>query len=83
MRWPGLIEAYRDRLPVSESTPVITLCEGNTPLVAAPALSDRTGCEVFLKVEGANPTGSFVDGWFGEESQRVLQALVAKLKSKG
>jgi threonine synthase len=59
--WPGLIEAYRDRLPVTGSTPVITLHEGNTPLVPAPVLADRTGCAVYLKVEGANPTGSFKD----------------------
>jgi threonine synthase len=56
-----VIEAYRERLPVTERTPVITLHEGNTPLVPAPALSDRTECEVYLKVEGANPTGSFKD----------------------
>ena len=59
--WPGLIEAYRDRLPVSAATPVVTLFEGNTPLVPARVLSEMTGCEVFLKVEGANPTGSFKD----------------------
>jgi threonine synthase len=59
--WPGLIEAYRDRLPVSDSTPVITLYEGGTPLVRADGLSERTGCTVYLKVEGANPTGSFKD----------------------
>jgi threonine synthase len=59
--WPGLIEAYRSRLPVSDSTPVITLQEGATPLLPALELSRRTGCEVFLKVEGANPTGSFKD----------------------
>jgi len=59
--WRGLIEEYRDRLPVNDSTPVITLHEGNTPLLPAPALSERTGCEVWLKVEGANPTGSFKD----------------------
>jgi len=59
--WRGLIEEYRDRLPVNDSTPVITLHEGNTPLVPAPALSERTGCDVWLKVEGANPTGSFKD----------------------
>jgi len=59
--WPGLIEAYRSRLPVSDSTPVITLQEGATPLLPAPELSRRTGCEVFLKIEGANPTGSFKD----------------------
>jgi threonine synthase len=59
--WRGVIDAYRDRLPVSEATPVITLYEGNTPLLPARELSDRTGCEVYLKVEGANPTGSFKD----------------------
>jgi threonine synthase len=59
--WRGLIEAYRDRLPVGPATPVITLYEGNTPLVPAPVLSSRTGCDVHLKVEGANPTGSFKD----------------------
>jgi threonine synthase len=59
--WPGLIEAYRSRLPVTESTPVVTLLEGATPLVPARELSRRTGCEVWLKVEGANPTGSFKD----------------------
>ncbi len=59
--WRGVIEEYRDRLPVTASTPVITLREGGTPLVAAGHLSERTGCEVHLKVEGANPTGSFKD----------------------
>jgi threonine synthase len=59
--WPGLIEAYRERLPVTAATPVVTLQEGNTPLLPAPELSRRTGCEVYLKVEGLNPTGSFKD----------------------
>ncbi len=59
--WPGLIEAYRSRLPVSDSTPVVTLYEGATPLLPARELSRRTDCEVYLKVEGANPTGSFKD----------------------
>jgi threonine synthase len=59
--WRGVIEAYRDRLPVTDHTPVVTLYEGNTPLVPAPAISERTGCDVYLKVEGANPTGSFKD----------------------
>jgi threonine synthase len=59
--WPGVIEAYRDRLPVTEATPVVTLFEGGTPLVAARELSARTECTVYLKVEGANPTGSFKD----------------------
>ncbi|MBA3339979.1 MAG: threonine synthase [Geodermatophilaceae bacterium] len=59
--WRGVIDAYRDRLPVTDATPNITLHEGNTPLLPAPGLSERTGCEVFLKVEGLNPTGSFKD----------------------
>src|SRR5512144_832417 len=57
----GLIERYRDRLPVTDATPVVTLHEGNTPLVPAPVLSQRIGADVYLKVEGANPTGSFKD----------------------
>jgi threonine synthase len=60
-RWRGVIAEYRDRLPVTASTPVITLGEGGTPLLPAPALSALTGCEVLLKIEGANPTGSFKD----------------------
>ena len=56
-----MIAEYRDRLPVDEATPVVTLCEGGTPLLPAPVLSARTGCDVYLKVEGANPTGSFKD----------------------
>jgi threonine synthase len=59
--WRGLIEAYRDRLPVGPDTVPVTLYEGNTPLVPAPTLSGRTGCDVYLKVEGSNPTGSFKD----------------------
>lgn len=60
--WPGLIEAFRDRLPVSASTPVVTLLEGNTPLVDAPRLAAQVGVErVWLKTEGVNPTGSFKD----------------------
>jgi threonine synthase len=59
--WRGLIEEYRHRLPVTDDTPVITLREGGTPLLPAPRLSARTDCEVYLKVEGANPTGSFKD----------------------
>ena len=60
--WPGVIEAFRDRLPVTDATPVITLLEGNTPLVDAPRLAARAGvARVLLKIEGANPTGSFKD----------------------
>jgi threonine synthase len=60
-QWRGVIREYRDRLPVSDDTPVVTLCEGGTPLVRSESLSAETGCEVFLKYEGANPTGSFKD----------------------
>ncbi|CAN5173204.1 threonine synthase [soil metagenome] len=59
--WSGLIEQYRDRLPVTSSTPVVTLLEGGTPLVYACVLSELVGAQVWLKVEGANPTGSFKD----------------------
>ncbi len=59
--WRGVIEEFRDRLPVTSTTPVITLLEGGTPLLTAPRLSAATGCDVFLKVEGMNPTGSFKD----------------------
>ncbi|HLI55106.1 MAG TPA: threonine synthase [Acidimicrobiales bacterium] len=59
--WRGVIEEYRQHLPVGERTPVVTLNEGGTPLVRAPRLSERTGAHVWLKVEGANPTGSFKD----------------------
>jgi threonine synthase len=60
-QWRGIIDEYRERLPVSDATPVISLREGGTPLVRANVVSERTGCEVWLKVEGANPTGSFKD----------------------
>lgn len=59
--WRGVIEEYRDRLPVGDATPVVTLCEGGTPLVRSEPLSQATGCEVWLKYEGANPTASFKD----------------------
>lgn len=60
-QWRGLIEEYRDRLPVGPNTPVVTLREGGTPLVYACVLSEMTGCQVWLKYDGANPTGSFKD----------------------
>lgn len=59
--WPGLIAAYRDRLPGAADWTPVTLLEGGTPLVWAPRLSEETGCDVHLKVEGLNPTGSFKD----------------------
>jgi threonine synthase len=58
---PGLIERYRDRLPFAPEDPVISLHEGATPLVPAPRVSERAGVDVWLKLEGANPTGSFKD----------------------
>ena len=60
-QWRGVIEEYRDWLPVSEKTPVVSLCEGGTPLVYACVLSEMLGNQVWLKVEGSNPTGSFKD----------------------
>jgi threonine synthase len=62
-RWPGLIEHYRRFLPVDDRTPVVTLNEGNTPLIDAPQLAERLApdIKVYLKFEGANPTGSFKD----------------------
>jgi len=71
----GLIERYRELLPVSDATPVITLYEGNTPLLPAPRLSERLGAEVFLKIEGANPTGSFKD--------RGMTVAMSKAAEKG
>ena len=57
----GLIDRYRDRLPVSPGTPVVTLGEGSTPLLAAPTLGAALGVDLYLKLEGMNPTGSFKD----------------------
>ena len=59
--WRGVMEEYREYLPITERTPVVTLLEGGTPLLPAPRLSERVGARVWLKVEGANPTGSFKD----------------------
>jgi threonine synthase len=58
---PGLIERYRDHLPFAPDDPVVSLQEGSTPLVPAPKLGERVGADVWLKIEGANPTGSFKD----------------------
>src|ERR687885_1003053 len=57
----GLIARYRERLPFAAGDPIVTLEEGSTPLVLAERLSERAGAEVWLKLEGANPTGSFKD----------------------
>ena len=61
--WRGVIEEYRDFLPISDKTPIVTLYEGNTPLVPAPRLAEATDArmQIYLKCEGFNPTGSFKD----------------------
>src|SRR4051812_35296844 len=73
--WPGLIEKYRQFLPVSAATPVVTLNEGNTPLVEAHHLSKALGLHVYLKYEGLNPTGSFKD--------RGMTMALSKAKESG
>ncbi|CAH0344652.1 threonine synthase [Bacillus sp. CECT 9360] len=61
MSWRGLIQEYASFLPVSEKTPALTLLEGNTPLLPCERLSEELGVELYVKYEGANPTGSFKD----------------------
>lgn len=75
--WNGLINAYRDYLPVSDRTPIITLNEGNTPLIPAPAIAARIGrqVKVYVKYDGLNPTGSFKD--------RGMTMAVSKAKEDG
>lgn len=73
--WRGIIEEYRDFLDVSESTPVVTLHEGNTPLYKAPQLSAAAGVDIWLKYEGMNPTGSFKD--------RGMTMAISKAKEAG
>ncbi|MDE2027441.1 MAG: threonine synthase [Candidatus Omnitrophica bacterium] len=75
MRWTGLIEHYREYLPVSDKTPVVTLYEGNTPLIPAEFLNKVTGLQVFIKYEGLNPTGSFKD--------RGMTMAISKACEKG
>lgn len=73
--WRGIIEEYRDRMPVSDDTPVVTLREGGTPLIHSEHLSELTGCEVHLKFDGSNPTGSFKD--------RGMTTAITKAKEAG
>ena len=75
--YEGLINRYREYLPVTDTTPVVTLNEGNTPLVKADNLARKIGldCEIYLKFEGANPTGSFKD--------RGMTMAVTKAKEAG
>lgn len=70
----ALIERYRGRLPVSEATPVVTLGEGSTPLLPAPRIGRRLGVELYLKWEGANPTGSFKDRGMTVAISKALEA---------
>lgn len=60
-QWRGVLREYADRLDVTDATPIVTLGEGGTPLIPAPALSARTGADIWVKYEGMNPTGSFKD----------------------
>ncbi len=78
MRWNGVIHRYGDFLPVTEKTPVITLQEGNTPLIRADRLAEAldTGVELFLKCEGANPTGSFKDRGMAVAISKALEEEV-------
>ncbi|HAG83891.1 MAG TPA: threonine synthase [Cyanobacteria bacterium UBA12227] len=75
--WPGLIEAYRPYLPVTDSTPVITLREGNTPLIPVPTIAEAVGrgVQVWVKYDGLNPTGSFKD--------RGMTMAISKAKEAG
>ncbi|HLR67976.1 threonine synthase [Virgibacillus alimentarius] len=75
MNWSGLIQHYKSFLPVTEETPALTLNEGNTPFIYFPHLSEQLGIELYGKVEGANPTGSFKD--------RGMVMAVAKAAEKG
>jgi threonine synthase len=70
-----LIERYRDRLPLEPGDPIVSLNEGSTPLIEAPTLSERVGARVLLKLEGANPTGSFKD--------RGMTVAVSRAKGAG
>ena len=74
--WPGVIERYREFLPVSAKTPVVTLLEGNTPLVPAPRLAEATdpSLKIYLKCEGFNPTGSFKDRGMTMAISKALEA---------
>lgn len=76
-RWPGLIEAYRRYLPVTDDSPIVTLHEGSTPLIPALSLSAQIGrqIQVFVKYDGLNPTGSFKD--------RGMTLAVSKAKEAG
>jgi threonine synthase len=73
--WRGILVEYADRMPITADTPIVTLREGGTPLILSEELSERTGCEVHLKFDGANPTGSFKD--------RGMTVAITKAKEAG
>jgi threonine synthase len=75
MMWRGLLHQYKDYLPITEHTPMLTLNEGNTPLVHLSSLSEELGVNLYVKVDGVNPTGSFKD--------RGMVMAVAKAKEEG
>src|SRR5713226_6797793 len=77
----GVIDRYREYLPISDSTPVVSLGEGNSPLVCSAKLSARVGrgCEVFVKNEGVNPTGSFKDRGMTVAVSKALERKVRAL----
>ncbi|MDS9473361.1 threonine synthase [Sporosarcina pasteurii] len=75
MRWNGLLEQYKEWLPITKNTPMLTLHEGNTPLIHLSRLSEQWGINLYVKVEGVNPTGSFKD--------RGMVMAVAKAKEEG
>ncbi len=75
--WPGLINAYKDFLPINDSTPIVSLKEGNTPLIRAKSLEKHIGrgVKIYLKYDGLNPTGSFKD--------RGMTMAISKAKEEG
>jgi len=75
MRWEGLLKSYKEFLPINERTPLLSLNEGNTPLIRLEQLSKEWGVDLYVKTEGANPTGSFKD--------RGMVMAVAKAKEEG
>ena len=74
MSWRGVIAEYRDRLPVTDATPVVTLLEGATPLIPAPRISEAVDRDVYLKYEGVNPTGSFKDRGMTVAVSKAIEA---------
>ncbi|HWI50815.1 MAG TPA: pyridoxal-phosphate dependent enzyme, partial [Symbiobacteriaceae bacterium] len=72
--WQGLIHKYRHFLPVSDRTPVVTLQEGNTPLIPCPRLGEELGIDLYVKYEGLNPTGSFKDRGMTMAMSKAVEA---------